>query len=330
MKSQMEKSIYPAINKQIIDTILRYEEAIVIGHKNPDGDCIFSALAVREILLSLGKKVTLLSQGPFKNSDIKAYQHLFESSASTELIDRKPLVIVVDCSTKDRPGDIFTPLNELEKIVFDHHSAGESFTRPELEYIIPSSVSTTLIINKLRKSLGLPLTERLAKYLYSGFATDTGFFHFINEKVGGETLREVSEFVDAGVSPYIVYDELHDGKELLYYKTVAKLIDRTTSLCEGQLLYSFMKKEEEIEGSPSDSLYAQLLTVKNIKLVIFFKEKEGRVEIGLRSKNLSGINAGAFASTFSGGGHMYAAGIALDGTLDEVMNKVLTEAKKLF
>ncbi len=143
-------------------------------------------------------------------------------------------------------------------------------------------------------------------------------------------MREVSEFIDAGVSPYLIYDELHDGKELIYYKTVSKLIDRTASLCDGKLLYSFMRKEEEIEGSPSDSLYAQLLTVRNVKLVIFFKEKEGRVEIGLRSKNLSGINAGAFASAFSGGGHMYAAGIALEGTLDDVMNKILTEAVKLF
>jgi len=326
----MAESMYPPINKRILTAIENCKEAIVIGHKNPDGDCIFSSLAMKKILEKLGKRVHLLSMGPFKNQDTKCYESLFSSTLPEGLVEKKPLVIVVDCSTADRPGELFSSLLDLEIVVFDHHSSGVSFTSPELEYIVPASVSTTLIINEARKALGVELDQELATYLYSGFATDSGFYHFINEKVGGETLRKVAEFVDAGVSPYIIYDSLHDGKKLEYCKALGLLLERTTSLCDGKLLYSYLRKEEETEGSPSDALYAQLLQVEGVKLVLLFKEKEGKVEIGVRSKNLSSIDAGDFASTFSGGGHKYAAGIGINTTLEDAMNKVLEAAKKLF
>ena len=43
----------------------------VTGHKEPDGDCLTSAIGVAKILQKLGKKYQLLSSGPFKRTEIK-------------------------------------------------------------------------------------------------------------------------------------------------------------------------------------------------------------------------------------------------------------------
>ena len=156
-----------------------------------------------------------------------------------------------------------------------------------------------------------------------------GFYHFINEKVGGETLRRVSHLVDQGISPYIVYDEMHDGRNLSYFKMVASLIDRVNSAYDGRLLYTYQKASDEVEGKPADDIYAQLLQVKGVKVVLFFKEKDGYVEIGMRSKNLSGIDIGSFAASLGGGGHKYAAGAKSDGKLDEVIKTTISKLERI-
>ncbi|MBR1918148.1 MAG: bifunctional oligoribonuclease/PAP phosphatase NrnA [Spirochaetales bacterium] len=323
------RTIYPSISERIVSTILSSSTVGVIGHANPDGDCINSTLAMKCMLESLGKKVQIFNEGPFDKKDIRKSEPLFLKEVPEGFLEERPLIIVVDCSTKDRPGRIFSSFEGLTTIVFDHHSAGESFTDEDLQYIVPSSVSTTLVLEKVREALGVPLTRELATYLYLGFATDSGFFHFISEKVGGETLRLVSRFVDAGVSPYIMYDVIHDGQELEFFKAAARIIERVESAFDGRILYSWTYKDDELGSRASDFIYSQLLQVSGVKLVFFFKEKEDAVVCGMRSKNLSQIDVGSFASSFGGGGHMYAAGATIQGSLEDVRKMVISKASIL-
>lgn len=319
------EQLYPPFPPALLEAIDRAREVIVVGHANPDGDCIFSELAMKEILTSLGKSVTLANEGPFDRDEIKAYEGEFTATIPDDLIARRPLVVIVDCSTPDRPGELMRPLMDLETIVLDHHSSGSPFAKEGMGYIQPASVSTTMIVDALRRHLNVPLTGRLARCLYKGFATDTGFFHFINAEVGGETLRRVAAFVDEGVSPYELYDEMHDGRPLSYFKALAALMDRVVSLKDGALLYTWQGIDEEIEGKPADDIYAQLLQVAGVKAVLFFKEKEGHVDVGMRSKRDSGLDIGAFAAAHGGGGHRYAAGARIDGSLDDVMRRTVED-----
>ena len=309
---RMIDQIYTPISQSILDAVREAEEIVVIGHSSPDGDCIFSQLACRRIFTQLGKSVTLLNEGPFTRDEIMAYEKEFLTAVPEGLAERRPLVVVVDCSTFDRPGSVILPFRGAKTVVFDHHSSGEQFTSPELMYIKSASVSTSLIIDHLRESLSVELDYELALYIYKGFATDTGFFHFLSERNGGETLRRVSHLVDQGVSPYVIYDEMHDR-----------------SAFSGRLLYTYQKEDDVVEGKPADDVYSQLLQVSGVRVVLFFKEKDGFVEIGMRSKNKSGIDIGAFASAHGGGGHMYAAGAMVKGRLDEVMDLVIRDLSSL-
>ena len=62
-----------------------------------------------------------------------------------------------------------------------------------------------------------------------------------------------------------------------------------------------------------------------VRVVLFFKEKDGYVEIGMRSKNLSGIDIGSFAASLGGGGHKYAAGAKTEGKLEDVIEMTITK-----
>ena len=54
--------------KNFIDS---HENFYIVGHKEPDGDCISSSLGIAELLNKLGKKYQLLSAGPFKSNSTK-------------------------------------------------------------------------------------------------------------------------------------------------------------------------------------------------------------------------------------------------------------------
>ena len=205
-------NLFPPCDKRLTAAIRNAGKAAVIAHRNPDGDALYSSLAMREVLSSLGKETYLLNEGPFLRDDIKYLESEFAPQIEDSLIDDDLLVIILDCSTPDRPGKPFEKLMNQKRIVIDHHSSGVPFVDEGFGYIVPESPSTTLLVDKVREELGVPLTEKMADYLYRGFATDTGFYHFLSSSQAPESLRRAASFAEMGVSPYEVYDEMHDGR----------------------------------------------------------------------------------------------------------------------
>ncbi len=318
---------YPPIDEEILNLIRSREEFIVIGHVSPDGDCLSSQMAMNTLLLKMGKTTTMANAGPFERSEIAHLRADFLEHIDAELYQRNPLVIIVDCSAPERISYLAEEIEGLTTIVFDHHSSGEQFGT--YRYIVPRSVSTTLIIMQLYKALDVEISQEIAEHLFFGFATDSGFFRFINA-YRGETLRLAAELVDLGVSPNVMSDRMTGGKSFGYVKYLGKLIDRSESLLNGKLMVSsscLADKDAYITtDKPSDSLYAMLLSVQGVEVVMFFKELEGgKTEIGFRSSHQSNVDVGALAEQFGGGGHKKAAGATVDQDI-KIVRKLLIEA----
>lgn len=314
-------SIFPPCDERLLDAIRNASGAIIIAHKNPDGDAIASSLAAKAILSRLGKKTLLLNDGPFLRSDIKRYENLFMKEADDDFISASPLVIVLDCSTPDRPGNAFDKIKNLKRVIIDHHSAGVPFADEGMSYIVPESPSTTLCLNQVRQALGVELDEEIASFLYMGFATDSGFYHFLSNRTAPDSLRAAAQFCEAGVSPYDVYDELHDGRKLSDIRDMAKVILSAKPVLSGQLLIAY-QSIEMIDGKLSDGVYASLLQTEGIKAVVLIKDKGDKQEIGFRSKHKSGLDVGAVAAMLGGGGHMHAAGATIAGSTEDAERTV--------
>ena len=312
----MTASIFPPVDPRLLSALREKDAAVIIAHRNPDGDAVFSSLAMREILQTLGKECLLLNEGEFLRSDIKAYEKEFLRSAPQSFLDKDPLVVVLDCSTPDRPGEPFKALRSLKTVCIDHHSAGEPFTEEGLSYIVPLSPSTTLLVDQVRRELDVELTPAMAEYLYIGFATDTGFFHFLSEKTAPESLRRVSDFTAMGVSPYDIYDTMHDGRALKDIKDAASIILSARPALDGAVIFARQGLDMG-EERLSDGIYATLLETEGVKAVVFLKERKDGLEIGFRSKHRSGIDVGALAATLGGGGHIHAAGATVQMSPEE-------------
>ncbi len=163
---------------ELVQFIESGSKFIIAGHKEPDGDCVGSQLALRSVLLRLGKEVIVCSAGPFKRTELKKYTEQF-TAVPTKEQKSGAKVIIVDCSNLERTGDLKKELEGLPFAVIDHHeSADQSFnslpSSPDAPvYVEPSSPACTLLIQKLIYALGVEINKEEASLLLFGLCTDT-------------------------------------------------------------------------------------------------------------------------------------------------------------
>ena len=317
--------------QQFKDFVQAYDSFIVVGHKEPDGDCIASSLGVAAILKKLGKPYQLISAGPFKRTEIKDYEKLFGRQATLLQTGKKIALIIVDCGEFKRIGEIFsqytliTDMSTLPTFFIDHHKT--SFPESQTYIIEPTSPATSYLVQQLYEKLVGPLDKDTAQILFFGLCTDTGYFRFLEEN-SSDIFMAAARMVEAGVSPRTTYDTMTSGKPFSTRKLLGVLLERSTQYYDGKLIITYETQDDTRryggEGRDSDSLYQLLLSCVGVEVVVFIRqETEQSCTMGLRSKDQ--VDVSTVAASFGGGGHKNASGCSTPGTIDELIPKLLAE-----
>lgn len=304
---------------------------IVAGHKEPDGDCVGSQLALCSALKRLGKEALPCSAGPFKRTEIVPYAARFAADPGEAAGAR---VIVVDCSTPARTGDLAAHIEGLPTAFIDHHAAGEppQASAETPVFLDPAAPSVTVMILSLIEELGLSPTREEAYLLLFGLCTDTGFFRHLDEN-GAESFAAAQRMISAGASPKAVFQAINGGKNLNSRIFLGHILSRSEALFEGRLILSFENFDDirrfGLECRDSDSLYQMLQSVAGVEaIVIIRQETPKKCTIGLRSRD--NIDMAAIAASFGGGGHKNAAGFSVDGTVSDIKPKIIESFARVF
>ncbi|MDR1127059.1 MAG: bifunctional oligoribonuclease/PAP phosphatase NrnA [Treponema sp.] len=315
-----------SVPSELIDFIKKHQKFIVVGHREPDGDCIGSQLALAGALKRLGKDVIVCSAGPFKRREISPYRdRFFNVIGDKERADA--CVIMVDCSTPYRIGNIADSLKGLPTAIVDHHAIGnhnDSSTDAPV-FLDPLAPSVTFMILFLIQALGLEPTEEEVKLLFFGLCTDTGFFRHI-DSTGAETFSVASYMIRHGASPKEVFHAMNGGKSLASCHLLGLLLARAKAYFGGKLVITVEEYHETqhfgLENRDSDTLYQLLQAIKGVKAIAVIRQETLKnCTVGLRSQDK--INVAEIAARFGGGGHKNAAGLSIDGTIEEVTPKIL-------
>jgi phosphoesterase RecJ-like protein len=321
------------VPEEIVQFIKSGSKFIIAGHKEPDGDCIGSQLALRDALVRMGKEAAVCSAGPFKRPEIMRYAPQFITEpCEKEKSDSK--LIIVDCSGKDRTGSLQELLEGLPTAVIDHHASGNhppSAPQAPL-FIVPDAPSCTLLIIELINALGLELTVNEANLLFFGLCTDTGFFRFLNEE-NGDVFETAAKLVRAGASPKEIYRKIHGGKNLNSRILMGHILSRVQPHFDGKLLLAFETLEESdtygLEGRDSDALNQLLLSVKGVEAVVIIRQESASAcTVSLRSADR--IDVSKIASSYGGGGHKNAAGLTMKGNIENIRLLMLESFSELF
>jgi len=318
------------VPRDLLDFIKNGNKFIIAGHREPDGDCIGSQLALDSVLRRAGKKTILLSAGSFDRTEIKKYKKFFKSKID-EKLKKGARLIITDCTKLERTGDLAPLLEGLPSALIDHHkSENTSHNKGVLKkhypaYIDTKASSTTLLILYLIKALGMEMTKEEAEYILFGLCTDTGFFRHLSSE-NSEAFEAAAMLVKAGANPKKVHAAMYGGKSLGSRLLLAHVLQNIEPHFNGALIIATEEYEETQthgkEGRDSDMLYQLLQSISGVKAIaVIRQEKPDNCTIGLRS--LDKIDVDIIARKLGGGGHKNAAGGSIPGTISEVKKKVL-------
>jgi phosphoesterase RecJ-like protein len=319
----LRKAGFPAglkVPSELLRFIHEGQFFVVVGHKEPDGDCVGSQLVVTSVLNRLGKKALPCSAGPFKRTEVKPFEERF-SPFPADVPRERIRVIVVDCSSLDRVGDL--PLEGLPLASVDHHASASP--SGEAVYLDAAAPSVTCMVLDIITALGLSPTPEEAELLLFGLCTDTGFFRHVDE-TGAETFDVAARLIRAGASPKRIFAMINGGKSLDSRLLTGLVLSRTRSFFGGRLLLSFENYDDVLryggESRDSDMIYQLLMSVEGAEAVALIRqEKPESCTLGLRSRDR--IDVASIAALFGGGGHKNAAGASVDGTIADLEQLLL-------
>lgn len=307
----------------IADLFRRAQRILLVAHVAPDGDAIGSLLGLGSLLSVQDKEVTLACEDPLP--DVYAWlpgssQIARQGSGSYDL------VVSLDCSDERRMGQVFDgDLAGVPLLNIDHHITNTCFGT--VNWVDPSSVSTTQMILALADALGWELTQPVAVCLLTGLVTDSRSFRTAN--VDDAALEAALRLMSAGAFLNEIAHRVFDGRSLASTRLWGRAID-ALHLEDGILwteVTRAMRREWQLNDDGSSGLVNFLSGVREARVVVVFSERNnGIIDVSMRSE--PGIDVAQVALRLGGGGHPQAAGCTLEGDLPQVRQRVLAELRR--
>jgi phosphoesterase RecJ-like protein len=311
---------------QQIDRIIEGAEKILIAsHENPDADAVASVLTFHYFFKKNNlASLPYLADVPPKN--LSFLPGFFE--IKKEIGDFVPDVLLCldygDFKRLRLPESVLKR-QPLHIITIDHHL--ESDQRGEVKILDTKFSSTAEIIYRWLKYKNVEIGREIATALLTGIFDDSGGFCHVS--TSSETLNIVSELISKGVSlNQIATQTLLFHKPLGFYRAWGQVLSQTKIDKKTGLAYAYLDIDSferlGMKLVDFDGLANLVSTSSPLNLGLFLIEYEkGKVKGSLRSEPKAKKNAADIAQALGGGGHHYAAGFQQEGTIDEVLQKVL-------
>lgn len=306
---------------QHITSLMKDAGSILItAHIHPDGDSLGSMLALNHYLLSLGKSVQMIL-----DDDVPSLYSFLPGSEKvakpTELAINPDLLVVLDASDIERIGEV-SRICKAPVLNIDHHISNTKFA--DYWYIDSNAAATGEIVLSLLKMDSVDITADTATCLYTAIATDCGFFRYAN--TSAHTHRCAAELIEHGVKPNIIseYMETKPFNSLINTLEVLKTLEL---YCDGKIAAISVEPSDGENTDNTEGLINYPRNIEGVEIAVMFKfaeSKAARVSFRSRMVDVSGL-----ALSFGGGGHARAAGCSVNGTKDEIKDKIIKAAAKL-
>ncbi|MHB8508486.1 MAG: DHH family phosphoesterase [Candidatus Dormibacteria bacterium] len=299
---------------------------LVLSHKDPDGDTLGSALAVREVLEGMGKEV--VNRVPEPVADTYDFLPHIRSLNQTPEGWQPDLVVVMDSSNLERLADVMGAVVPGTMVInIDHHVSNTRFG--DVNLVVPGASSTAEVTYDLLAEWGYELTPGMATNLYAGVLTDTGGFR--HENTTQRALSIGADLVAHGADAADIAGRVYKRRKLTTLKLQALAMSTITFECEERLVYAHVSREmlrrAGASMDESEGLIDLLNSVEGLEVALLFKEMgQDLTKVSVRSRDH--VDANEIAATFGGGGHARAAGAEIPLPLPQAIAAFLVAARR--
>jgi len=305
------------------------EKIIITTHVRADGDAIGSALGLRRVLRRLGKEVDVYFHEPVLPRyrflpDVDAARVWRIDQAGSVLAGAQLLVVVDTCAAVqlDDMAAVITGAS-LDRIAIDHHVTRDAIVDEVL--LDTSAGASALIIAQICDEAGWTQDADTATLLYTGLATDTGWFSFSNTDAA--VLRTATHLVEAGANPNSLYERLYRSDTEPRVRLIGRVLSTFELLANGRLAVIRLTRETMnacgATGKMTEEIINEPQRIGSVRACVLFVEpfQDGPIRVSFRSKRT--VDVAAIAQSFGGGGHVRAAGAKLPGTIEDACSRVI-------
>lgn len=309
--------------KKLDEQIKQHDNVIIIGHQNPDLDCIGSSLGLYYTIEKecyIFKTTDKLNESMNKTFDVIKEKNIkFIDKTNYKSIIKNTLLIVTDLHRKSliENQEILEEIKDV--VIIDHHIIGKEKINNILEYIDPKASSATEIITQYMRYKGKTVDKEIATIMIAGIEIDTNGY---NMKTTEETFNSSAFLMSLGADNILKQNILKENKE--------EYIKRTKQIENSYMLDNKMicvLDNEKYNPSYLATMSEDLLRFENVEASFTI----GRLineKIGISARSLGNINVELYMRELGGGGHLTDAACQLeDETLSEVEQKLIKVLK---
>lgn len=325
---------------------------LIMGHKNPDFDCIGACVGlarlasryVSDVKIVVDRKsrnFTVCTEGLFADPSLNFDGLFIDAADGLDMIRSDTLLIVADVNNLQICESPEIAANVFRTVIVDHHRKAQEFVNePELIYIEPSASSTCeLVAEMLELSRagqetpdGAGLSRREADIMLAGIMLDTldftrsttarTFAAALYLRECGASSEIARTFFYEDLSSYITESKL--GAEVCIYRSrIAIAVGRGSAADADPDDASAVAEARSVDRVTASKTADKLLTVRGVDAAFVLIETGGEVMISARSGG--SINVQLVLEQMGGGGHFDAAGAQVRGTdIKDVLTRLKT------
>ena len=292
------------IYRKIYKEIKKYQNIVITRHIGADPDALGSQFALKELILN---------KFPHKNIyAIGNPSHRFKFMGNLDKIEEIDYAntLLISLDTPDiKRIDGAKPSNFKSVIKIDHHPVVDNYANITL--VDDTASSTCQLILEFIFKNRLPLTNSIAKNLYTGIVSDTG--RFMHAYTSARTFELVTKMLK---KTNLDFTSLYES---LYMRPLAEFrfqgyIYENMEITENGLAYikisEELLKEYGVDSASSGNIISELKCIDELYVWAFLTEdkKSNLIRANIRSR---GPVINEIASIYGGGGHKLASGARL-------------------
>ena len=308
--------------REILEKIREYDSITIFRHQRPDGDAMFSALALHRFLSDN------FPQKKIKVAGKDIYNIISRNDRISDHFIINSLAIILDTSILNRIDDERASLASY-MIKIDHHPSDDNYgdiNQVEVRASACAEILARMFLSRAFKDL--ILSPETCRYLYCGLISDT--INFRTTNVTSETMSIASKLIAKGdldvskLVEYVIDTDLDSFRKSTKIRTMTQIRDKFAYV----ILKESDLKKMNMSLMEAKNNIDELGRIKEINIWALAIENEKKYDCSVRSKRGYVINS--ICKEYGGGGHVNAAAVKkLDRkTLDHFFERFIALSKK--
>ncbi len=325
----MKEGMFGAEFEKISSLMDGLESFLIIGHVDPDGDCIGSILAIALFLTARGKKVRCFAPGGLPRIYRKLPgSELFVERDQLNRFDHQ-MVFSLDAPTTARTDEVIGWADDEKVVVMDHHPGNERYG--DINIVDENAAATAVIVYRFLSTIGEEeISGEIADCLYLGIIMDTGGFRFNN--TDPESLRTASVLMEKGARGYELTQKFIHMNTLDGLKLLGSALESLRTFSHGRIAVMQVTREmlEKNDSSfkATEGFVDYINSIEGVEFCALFRQMGDR-ETRVSFRSMDDLDVSALAMKYGGGGHRRAAGATIQLSLEDSIREVVQSMQEL-